>query len=214
MGSRKDRKLKNYFINNDLQLRMITSSLIYMFVVVLGMLAVVLFPIIQDMLHEEDIEAQYFAAQTFLLLTQRLVPAVMVLFLAIFIHQIMLSHRICGPLVNFSHTFRRIGEGDLSRKVYLRHGDYLKKECDRINEMIDGFSTMIGRIRGDNQKLMRLLEDTLVHIEDLDTRKKTEDTLTVIKKDAETVMNNLSAIKLPDPPQTGSVPQGKAAEDA
>lgn len=200
MGSRKDRKLKNYFINNDLQLRMISSSLIYMFVVVLAMLAVVLFPIIQEMMTAEDIDAQYFAARTFLMMTRRLVPAVAIMLAAIFIHQVVLSHRICGPLVNFTHTFKRIGEGDFSRRVFLRHGDYLKRECDRINEMIDGFSVLVARIRGDNRKLMRLLEETLEHIDDLDSRHKTHEKMMAIKRDADVLTRELSQIRLPESP--------------
>ena len=198
MGTRKDRKLKNFFINNDLQLRMVSSSLIYMFIIVLFMLAVVLLPVIHNMMTDDNIEAQYYAAQTFLLMTKRLVPALVVMMIAILAHQVMLSHRICGPLVNFDQTFRKIGEGDLSRKVVLRHGDCLKRECERINAMIDGFAALIHRARGDNEKLVSLLEEVIEHINDLDTRVKTEKTLATVKRDAEQVMSDLSVIKLPE----------------
>lgn len=209
MGSRKDRKLKNYFLKNDLQMRMISASVVYMVVVVFFMLAVVLFPVIEKMMLADDIDTRYFAAQTFLLMTRRLLPALVVMLVAIFVHQLVLSHRICGPLVNFTHTFRRIGQGDLTRKIHLRHGDYLKKECDRINEMIDGFSGLIDRIRGDNTRLVALLEDVVSHIEDLDTRKKTEETLAALKENADQVQADLAVFKLSETEAAGE-PEQKA----
>ena len=198
MGGKGNRKLKNFFIYNDLQLRMISSSLIYMVMVVFIMLAVVLLPVIQNMLTAESLDVQYVAAQTFLLMTKRLVPALIVMFIMIFIHQVVLSHRICGPLVNFTKTFKKISEGDLTRKVYLRHGDYLKRECQRINDMIDKFSALINRIKSDNDRLVSVLEEVISHIEDLDTRKKTEQTLSVVKREAELIMDDLSVFKLPE----------------
>ena len=198
MGSRNDRKISNYFLRNDLQLRMISASLVYMCIVVAAMMTVMFFPIIQKMLTSSDLEVQYAAAQIFLSMNQRLIPAVGVMVGLIFVHQMILSHRICGPLVNFTHTFQRLREGDLTRKVVLRHGDLLKKECEKINEMIDGMAGLIAKARSDNDKLLQLLEETISQIDDQSTRARLEEILTEAKQDADALSKDLSQFKLPD----------------
>lgn len=198
MGSRKDRKLRNYFLRNDLQLRMISASLVYMCIVTAVMLTVLFFPLVHQMMTAAEIEVQYAAAQTFLTLSHRLVPAVGVMVLLIFVHQVVLSHRICGPLVNFSHTFRRLGRGDLTRKVVLRHGDYLKKECEKINEMIDGMSALIFRVRRDNDRLVSMLAENVSRIEDRDSQARMEEVLAEAKRQADALRQDLSHFKLPD----------------
>ena len=126
MPSRRDRKLRNYLISNDLQLRVIFMILLHMLLVAIIAVGFSLSPFIQDMLFAQDLEIQYHAAQMFLHLIKRLIPAVAAIFLLVFFHQVIITHRICGPLVNFSNTFTTIAQGDLTRKIYLRKGDYLK----------------------------------------------------------------------------------------
>ena len=198
MVRKNKRKLKNFFIHYDLQMRMISSSLIYMLLVVLFMLGVVLFPIIQKMMNAEDPYVQYIASQTFLVLTQRMIPVFIIIFLLVLIHQVVLSHRICGPLMNFTNTFKKIGEGDLTRRIYIRHWDYLKKECRKINDMVDGISEFISRMRSNNVKLVSLLEDVKVYTENLDTKEEIDEMLLAVKQEAERLKEDLSFFKLPE----------------
>ena len=81
-------------------------------------------------------------------------------------HQILITNRICGPLANFSHTFKRLAEGDLTRKVYLRQRDHLKKECTKINEMIYGLSCILKRLMENHRKLILTLEDVIKNVQD------------------------------------------------
>jgi len=108
-------------------------------------------------------EVSYYAAQTFIMVTTKVIPAVALIVVLYALHLIIITHRICGPLVNFSHAFRRVGEGDLRQRIKLRQGDYLKKECDRINDMIRDLSLMVaeakeiqGRLAGDVARLADL----------------------------------------------------------
>ena len=48
-----------------------------------------------------------------------------------------MSHRFCGPLINFGHTFAKMAEGDFSSKVHLRKNDFLKAEAAQVNAIID-----------------------------------------------------------------------------
>ena len=127
MAQKYKRKWINYIVDWDLQFRIISQSLIYMFFIVLITVGVILSPLIYNMVFSTNLDVQYQSAQTFLVLVKRLVPAIIVVLVLFTVHQIIITHKICGPLVNFSHTFKRLAEGDLTRKIYLRQGDLLKK---------------------------------------------------------------------------------------
>ena len=94
------RKLKNYLINRYDQLRVALITLIYMSVVVILTLVIVLNPYFSGIFFSENIEIQYRASQAFILLVNRLLPAVVIIFILVFLHQIFITHRIWGPLVN------------------------------------------------------------------------------------------------------------------
>lgn len=195
MAGRQDRKWRNFLLSHDLQLRMISYSTIYMVLMLALTCVLMVYPLLNDMLLSEDIDVQYRAAQIFLLLTRRMVPAVAVVFLLYFLHQVIITHRICGPLVNFAHTFNRLSQGDLTRKVYLRQGDFLKHECQRINAMIDGLAERIQRIKQDNERLVELLENAVANIDNIDSRRRFEETLATVKAEAGRLAADLSVFK-------------------
>ena len=84
MANIHNRKLRNYFRYKDLQIRIIATSLIYMFLIILTTLGVILYPLVTDMFLSDDINTQYQAAQTFIVLMRRLVPAVLIMFSVVF----------------------------------------------------------------------------------------------------------------------------------
>ena len=196
MARRRDRKLRNYFRYKDLQLRIIATSLIYMFLIILTTLSVIVYPLVTDMFLSDDMNIQYQAAQTFIVLMRRLVPAVVSMFAVVFLHQVSVTHRICGPLVNFTNTFKTISKGDLTRKVFLRQGDYLKKECQRINEMIDGLAILVSRFRDDHGKLITLLENAKGRAKDLETKRQVGKALEIIRREAQLVSEDIAVFKL------------------
>lgn len=196
MGNGDKRSLRNYLINKDLQLHLMRQSLIYVLVIVIVTVSILLYPLIRDMMFSDDLDRQYRAAQTFLALARWLIPAILVLLVLFMGHLIIMTHRICGPLVNFTHTFNRLAEGDLTRRVRLRKRDYLKTECDRINTMIDGISGIITRLLVNHERLTATLHDLREHASDLDTREKIESSLEIIKQDAEYISDTLSRFKV------------------
>lgn len=174
----KNRRLKkNLFINKGLQFRIIMTSLVYMFLVMIVTTGSILFPLLYEMLTSSDISAQYSAAQTFLLLARRLMPATLVLFILLFIHQLYITHRICGPLVNFTNTFRSITSGNVPRPVSLRKKDYLKQECAVVNDMIQTLAEHFNRLSADHEHLVRSLEQLLETIDDPEDRARIESLL-------------------------------------
>ena len=190
------RKLHNYLINSDLQLRLIRNNIFYLLLCVIITVSILLYPLIHDMMFLPDIEGQYRAAQTFLLLVKWLVPAILIVLVLFLGHTIITTHRICGPLVNFTHTFDRLAQGDLTRKVYIRKGDYLKSECERINLMIDGISDIINRLFENHNKLQATLQSLNEQAKDIVIKEKLESSLKIIRQDVEYVSDTLSTFKV------------------
>lgn len=198
MSGRSDRKIKNLFINKGLQFRIIITSMMYMFLVMIITTGVILFPSIYDMFLARDLDVQYKAAQQFIVLARYLMPAMVSLFALFFIHQLFITHRICGPLVNFAVTFDRIAAGDLTRKVFLRKTDYLKDECSKINMMIEGLSDHIRTIRSDHDTMVDVLKEALVSVGDPDTKQRIETILDNLKNSALVVSEDISQFKIDD----------------
>ncbi len=176
------RRLKNLFINKGLQFKIIMTSLVYMFLVMVVTTLAILYPDLYTMFSSQDLGAQYQAAQSFLVLAKRIVPSTVFLFIVFFSHLLVMTHRICGPLVNFTNTFKKIGDGDLSRKVVLRKGDYLKVECDAINGMIEGLSRKFQTFAEEHDRMIRTLELALGGIVDEKVRMDIESFLAELKE--------------------------------
>ncbi len=196
MNSRSDRKLKNLFIDKGLQSKVIVTSMMYMFLVLVVTICTILFPAISEMYTSTDLNVKYKAAQAFLLLAKNLLPSTIVLFLFFFIHLVIITHRICGPLVNFRNTFNRMATGDLTRKVHLRKGDYLVRECNQINSMIEGLSEHIQTVRANHDKMSAMLEEALESVEDINTKNKIEKFLDEVNDEVLTAKGELSNFKI------------------
>jgi methyl-accepting chemotaxis protein len=190
------RSFRNYLIDKDLQLHLIRQSLIYVLVILYVIVSILFYPLIRDMMFSNDIDREYRAAQTFLILVQWLLPSILIMLVLFIGRLIVITHRICGPLLNFTRTFNKLAEGDLTRKVYLRKHDYLKVECDRINEMIDGIAGIIGNMMANHEKLKIALLDLNGRVNDLDTKEKIEYSLEIINQDAEYVLDALGHFKV------------------
>ena len=159
------RKLRNYFINRKIQLRLAIANLIYMILVVTAVVLTLLISFYLDSFESLELCRQYISAKLFIVFLERLPIVAGVLLLIAFIHQIVISHKFCGPLVNFVNSFKKISKGDLTRKIYLRRYDFLKDEAQHLNEMIDGLSNKIVELTKEN----KLLISTLEKIEGIDT---------------------------------------------
>lgn len=131
------RSWKNFLIRRDVQLPIIAANLIFLGIVTVVLIAVLLSPLYHDMLKAEDLWVQHVSGNLFLILLQRIALAMLLILILAAAHQLILSHRFCGPLVNFNHTFDKMARGDFSRKVHLRKNDFLKAEAAQVNAIID-----------------------------------------------------------------------------
>lgn len=136
-----NRSWKNFLVRKDVQLPIITANLAFLAIVATVLIAVLLSPLYYDMLNATDLWVQHVSGNLFLILLRRIGLAMLLILVMAAVHQIILSHRFCGPLVNFGHTFDRMLQRDYSRKVHLRKNDFLKAEAARVNAIIDRLNT-------------------------------------------------------------------------
>ena len=86
------------------------------------------------------------AAHEFLTLHNRLWLPLLGAFAFLILHNIIVTHRVAGPLLRFRQFLRSVGDGDLATRLSIRKSDYLQKEADAINEMLTGLRDKVGRV--------------------------------------------------------------------
>jgi methyl-accepting chemotaxis protein len=187
------RQLKNYLVASKIHFKMMLFNLILMLLIFAIVIGAVLYPFYHEIYRIDDIYAQHYSAKFFVVLLDRLSLASVAILLIGLIYQMIINHKFCGPLVNFSHTFKKIAQGDLTRKIYLRQYDFLKNEAAQVNDMIDFLSDHIMTLKKDNDHLLSAIEDRSgVEIEQGDYQK----TLETLKKQADICQEHLSVFKI------------------
>jgi methyl-accepting chemotaxis protein len=87
------------------------------------------------------------AAQQFLVLTQSIWPALVVLIPAAAVFSIYLTHRLAGPLFRIEQTARELIRGNLALRIRLRKGDELHELAGLLNEGLDTLEQAFRGIR-------------------------------------------------------------------
>ena len=187
------RQLKNYLIANKIHFKMMLANLILLLLVVAVIIGAVLFPFYREIFKIGDIYAQHYSAKFFIVLLERLSVALIAVFVISLIYQMIINHKFCGPLVNFSHTFKKISQGDLTRKIYLRRYDFLKNEAAQVNDMIDFLSDHIMIFKEDHGRLISTLNEVSESEMERDEYQKALETL---RKQADICDNHLSIFKI------------------
>ena len=85
------------------------------------------------------------AAREFLWLHTRLWPPLFGAFILLVLHNILVTHRVAGPLYRFRRHLKAVGDGDLSSPMRVRRTDYLKQEAEVINDMVESLSNKVAR---------------------------------------------------------------------
>jgi len=172
---------------------MMLANLVLLLLVVAVIIGLVLFPFYHEIFKIDDIYAQHYSAKFFIVLLERLSFALIVVFVISLIYQMITNHKFCGPLVNFSHTFQKISQGDLTRKVYLRRYDFLKNEAAQVNDMVDFLSDHIMTFKKDYGRLISTLNEMSgSEMAQAEYQKALE----TIKKQVDICHNHLSIFKI------------------
>jgi len=199
-SSLKDRrKLKNYLIRKDIQLKFICINLLFMFLITFVTIFVILFPLIALMYQTDNLETQYQAAKSFVVIFKDLPIALGLVLILFLMQQLLTTHQLCGPLANFAETFEKIAEGDLTRKVNLRRYDFLNKEKQHINKLIDSLTCTIGSVKEEHHKLLSVLNEVKIETTGSGEQQKSREALKAAVKQAQIVNERLSAFKLSNP---------------
>ena len=166
MGKRhKQRKLKNYLFVNKAQIIIGVSNLVLLLLMAGLMIFAVLSPLYSEIFQSDDIYLQNVSSKIFLILLERLAIAFSILFVILFLHQSLVVHRICGPLVSFKLTLDQLGGGDFTRKIHLRRRDFFKPEAIQVNEVLDNLSAMLTNLRGYHQAIAADLDSVSKKLE-------------------------------------------------
>ncbi len=192
----KKRQFKNFLIDKDLQLRIIFTNIIYMFIVILITAGIILLPLIKGMYLGTEISVKYQAAQAFLTILPWLIPAMLLMASFIFFHHLLLTHRICGPLSHFRKILKSAGEGNLNQTVHIRKHDYLQNERKDLNEMISNLSKSINQIKVDHDKLLSDIKTLAEKPDQLSDKESTIKTIERLSAQAEKTQKGLSKFRL------------------
>ena len=191
-SSRNRRSWKNFLINQKIQLRVTLINLVFMGIAVLLNTAVMLSSSLCNIYYTgESIWMQ--TLDMYILSSDLLVVSLALAFVLAIISQIVLTHQFCGPLVNFTNSFKKISQGDLTRKVHLRPRDLLKPEADEFNEMVAKLTGYIETLKLDNQTLLLTLKDLAAAP---DGPGKVEKARNLIREQEQMIQNHIDRLKL------------------
>ena len=125
----------------------VVTTLIYFACLLIVLYAVVFLPMAQP-LYDASVSWEQHAqiATQFLELNERIWPWLIITFLVLLLHSMYFMHRIAGPLYRFGTLFRSIGTGHLHQRARLRKHDYLHREAQAFNAMLDNLENRIQTI--------------------------------------------------------------------
>ena len=128
-------------VDRSLQYRVLAIILTYCMIIVLFLAVCLFVPDILAMSNENlSLQMRAAAADKLITLHSRVWPAIIAMVCVLGIHSVRIFHRLIGPLYRFRWAFAKIGQGDLNFRVKIRKSDYLQREEEALNEMIDGLA--------------------------------------------------------------------------
>ncbi len=160
-SERNKRRIRNILINNSVQYRVILVNLLFMLLVVFVTMTIIYTHISERELGAED-GLKYLLGDLTITFSVKLILLYLLLFLIFLISitvQLKMTHRVCGPLVNFCNTFKKISDGDFLGRVNLRKEDLLKKEAASFNEMITKICELVNELKLENERLNSAISD-------------------------------------------------------
>ena len=125
----------------------VVTTLLYFACLLITLYAVVFLPMALP-LYDPAVSWEEHAriATQFLELNGRIWPWLIITSLVVFLHSIYFMHRIAGPLYRFTTLFRSIGTGQLHQRARLRKHDYLHREAQAFNTMLEHLENRIQTI--------------------------------------------------------------------
>lgn len=147
-SNRNKRRVTNLLVNFSVQHRVIAVNLLFM-VIVMFLTISIIYTHLSEHEYSTNIVWNYAFGDLTITISSRLIILYFLLFMTFLlsiIAQLKATHRVCGPLVNFCNTFKKIYRGDLLGRVQLRKEDLLLKEAESFNEMITKICELVNEL--------------------------------------------------------------------
>lgn len=129
---------RKFIVNKSVQLRLLWLSLAYILFFCFVLASALFIPLIIELNNPNAVPGEVEESATQILyLHDKFWLAALLALVVVGLHSILTSHRIAGPLYRFDRMFKSIRDGRLPAQVKLRKRDFLIKEMDTINEMIE-----------------------------------------------------------------------------
>lgn len=139
--------MKRRVLVDQMQYRLIAVSLFHFALIVLVIGGALFLPLMIQLdvgdVYNEQVRV---AAHEFLSLHTRVWPPLFFTVALLILHNVLVSHRIAGPLYRFRREMEEIGKGDLAKKLKIRKRDYLPKETAALNDMLASLRDKVTRI--------------------------------------------------------------------
>ena len=135
-------------VDRAVQYRFFAMILAYCIIIVVVLAIFLLLPDVIRLFNEDlSLEVRAAAADKVLSLHLRVWPAIITLVLVFGLHSIRALHRVVGPLYRFRWAFDQVKDGNLGFRVKLRKKDYLHREEDSFNEMVESLGEKWGSMQ-------------------------------------------------------------------
>lgn len=171
MGTKRQRKLRNYLLDRRFQLKY-TSMVVLVTVSVASSLGYFAYQFSRgqtealtahiaaqpDLGTETAADLERFAQQEDRKIRNAIVIGVLLLTLALALTGILVTHRVVGPAYRMRRLFEGVGQGKLIVTTGIRKGDELQ-------ELYRSFADMVESLRDQRSEEIVRLEDTLAKME-------------------------------------------------
>lgn len=157
------RRITNLFINFGVQHRIVVVNLLFMMIVLILIIAIIYTHLLESKMGTSGIW-NFPLGELNISISLKIIFLYALLFITFIfsiISQLWMTHRVCGPLVNFCNTYKRIACGDFLKRIHLRKDDLLQEEAHQFNEMVASISELVSELKTENERLNSAVEEAV-----------------------------------------------------
>ena len=141
---------RNYLADKHSQIYFAVLLIFYLVIYSLALLAIILGPSAIMFTRESvPLVQKMEISREFLLLSQKVVPAVTVIGFLLAVHFLFITHRVFGPLFRFRRVLRQWGEGQWPQLFTARPKDFHQELFEDFNEATASVKGDFGRVKAE-----------------------------------------------------------------
>ena len=151
---------RKYIVKRDIQIALLRNACLYvlLFLAVIG--TVFFVPLTVGLQKTEGAsETTVQVVDQIRYLSNYFWPAVIAAVILIFLHSIRTSHRVAGPLYRFMLVLEALKEGEISPPISIRRGDYLHREAELINQVLESLRQNLQGLQEAQVQLHQVLSE-------------------------------------------------------